>query len=106
MIGVVRHMAEKKTAKNTEAAAEQTRGRPKYREGLVISDKMDKTVVVETTRQVQHPQYGKFVRKTQRHFAHDKDNSCKIGDRVRIVESRRLSKKKRWRLQEILVKAL
>ena len=78
------------------------RGLRKIREGVVISDKMDKSVIVEVSRTVLHPTYQKYVRKRTRFMAHDETNACKVGDRVRIVESRPLSRRKRWRIQEKL----
>jgi len=78
------------------------RGLRKTREGVVIADKMDKSVIVEVSRTVLHPLYQKYVRKRTRFMAHDETNECKIGDRVRIVESRPLSRRKRWRIQEKL----
>jgi len=77
----------------------------KTQEGRVVSDKMDKTVVVAVTRQIQHPTYGKYVRRTKKYMAHDQDNQCGIGDVVRIVETRPLSRHKRWQVQEIISKA-
>ena len=77
----------------------------KTRIGVVSSNKMDKTVVVAVERKVQHPIYGKFLKKTTRFHAHDEKNECAIGDVVRIMESRPLSKTKRWRLVEIVEKA-
>jgi small subunit ribosomal protein S17 len=77
----------------------------KTRIGVVSSNKMDKTVVVAVERKVQHPIYGKFLKKTTRFHAHDEKNECNIGDTVRIMESRPLSKTKRWRLVEIVEKA-
>jgi small subunit ribosomal protein S17 len=77
----------------------------KMRQGLVVSDKMDKTVVVAIERRVPHPVYGKMVTKTTRLKAHDEANSAKVGDTVRIVETRPLSKDKRWRLLEIVERA-
>jgi len=74
----------------------------KERVGLVVSDKMQKTVVVAIENRAPHPKYGKIVVKTQRYKVHDEDNQCKIGDRVRIEETRPLSKTKRWTLKEIL----
>jgi len=79
--------------------------RRKVREGLVRSAGMDKTVVVEVTSRSRHPQYSKTVQKTSRLFVHDEDNTLNPGDRVRIVETRPLSKKKRWRLLEIMERA-
>lgn len=77
----------------------------KMRQGLVVSDKMDKTVVVAIERRVPHPVYGKMVTRTKRLKAHDEANSAKVGDTVRIVETRPLSKDKRWRLLEIVERA-
>ena len=77
----------------------------KVRQGTVVSDKMDKTVVVAIERRVPHPVYGKMVTKTKRLKAHDEANSAKVGDTVRIVETRPLSKDKRWRLLEIVERA-
>ena len=77
----------------------------KTRTGVVSSNKMDKTVVVAVERKVQHPIYGKFLKKTTKFHAHDEKNECNIGDVVRIMESRPLSKTKRWRLVEIVEKA-
>jgi small subunit ribosomal protein S17 len=71
-------------------------------EGVVVSDRMDKTVVVESSRLVKHPVYKKLIKRRARHKAHDEKNQCKIGDKVRIVESRPLSKYKRWRVREIV----
>ena len=71
-------------------------------EGLVVSDKMEKTVVVESSRLVKHPVYKKLVKRRARYKAHDEKNQCKIGDKVLIVETRPLSKDKRWRVQEII----
>jgi small subunit ribosomal protein S17 len=77
----------------------------KVREGLVVSDKMDKTVVVEVEDRVQHPLYGKTIRRTSKLKAHDEQNSCGQGDRVLLMETRPLSATKRWRVVEILEKA-
>lgn len=77
----------------------------KVRVGKVISDKMDKSIVVAVDRRVKHPIYGKFVQKTSRFMAHDENNDCGLGDTVRIMETRPLSKRKRWRLVEIIEKA-
>ena len=81
------------------------RNRRKVREGLVVSDKMDKTVVVVVEDRVKHPLYGKVLRRTSRLKAHDEGNSCGIGDRVSIMETRPLSATKRWRVVEILERA-
>ena len=77
----------------------------KVREGLVVSDKMDKTIVVAVEDRVKHALYGKVLRKTSRLKAHDEQNQCGIGDRVLIMETRPLSATKRWRLVEVLEKA-
>jgi len=77
----------------------------KSRTGLVVRDKMDKTVVVAIERRVPHPIYGKMITRTKRLKAHDEENSAKVGDTVRIVETRPLSKDKRWRLVEIVDRA-
>ena len=77
----------------------------KTRVGLVTSDKMDKTIVVSVTDNVKHPLYGKIVKRTYKLKAHDEENQCRIGDRVRVMETRPLSKNKRWRLVEIVEKA-
>ncbi|BCJ60169.1 30S ribosomal protein S17 [Micromonospora endophytica] len=82
-----------------------TRGRRKVREGLVVSDKMDKTVVVEVEDRVKHALYGKIMRRTSKLKVHDEQNAAGIGDRVLIMETRPLSATKRWRLVEILEKA-
>lgn len=84
--------------------AEQ-RGIRKTRVGVVVSDKMDKTVVVEIRTRVKHPLYGKIMNRTEKFKAHDEENSCGVGDTVRIMETRPLSKDKRWRLVEIVEKA-
>ena len=76
--------------------------RRKVQVGLVVSDKMDKTVVVQVENRIAHPKYGKIVVKTKKYKAHDEDNQCKQGDRVRIAETRPLSKTKRWEVAEIL----
>jgi small subunit ribosomal protein S17 len=81
------------------------RGRRKVRDGYVISDKMDKTIVVAIEDRVKHRLYGKIVRQTSRLKAHDEENSATVGDRVRVMETRPLSATKRWRLVEILEKA-
>ena len=77
----------------------------KTRGGLVTSDKMDKTIVVSIVDNVKHPLYGKIVKRTYKLKAHDENNECKVGDRVRVMETRPLSKDKRWRLVEIIEKA-
>ena len=87
------------------AAAPTTRGRRKVREGYVVSDKMEKTVVVEVEDRVKHALYGKVIRRTSKLKAHDEQNACGIGDRVLLMETRPLSVTKRWRVVEILEKA-
>lgn len=77
----------------------------KTRIGLVVSNKMDKSIVVSVERKVKHPIYGKFVKKTAKFMAHDETNSCGIGDTVTIMETRPLSKNKNWRLIQIVEKA-
>jgi small subunit ribosomal protein S17 len=77
----------------------------KVRIGKVVSDKMDKTIVVAVVDNVKHPMYGKIVKRTYKLKAHDENNECNIGDRVKVMETRPLSKDKRWRLVEIVEKA-
>jgi small subunit ribosomal protein S17 len=77
----------------------------KERIGVVVSNKMDKSIVVAVKRKVKHPIYGKFINKTKKLMAHDEENTCKIGDKVRISETRPLSKDKTWRLVEIIERA-
>ena len=89
----------------TGTAAATSRGYRKTREGLVVSDKMDKTVVVEVEDRVKHPKYGKVIRRTKRYKAHDAENACGVGDRVVLMETRPLSATKRWRVSRILEKA-
>ena len=89
--------------KDVERSTE--RGARKVREGLVVSDKMDKTIVVEVEDRVKHPLYGKVMTKTSRVKAHDETNDAGTGDRVRVMETRPLSATKRWRLLEIVEKA-
>jgi len=77
----------------------------KERTGVIVSNKMDKSIVVQVTRNVKHPVYGKFVKKSTKFIAHDEKNDCNIGDTVRIMETRPLSKNKCWRLVEIVERA-
>jgi small subunit ribosomal protein S17 len=77
----------------------------KERVGLIVSNKMDKSIVVQVTRNVKHPIYGKFVKKSTKFVAHDEKNECNIGDTVRIMETRPISKNKCWRLVEIVERA-
>ncbi len=96
-------MAETET---TETGAEvDARNFRKVRVGLVVSDKMDKTVVVEVQDRVKHRLYGKVIRRTTKYKAHDESNACGVGDRVLLMETRPLSATKRWRIGEILEKA-
>ena len=89
----------------SEATQSAERNLRKTRTGVVRSNKMDKTITVAVERRVKHPIYGKFVKKTTSFHAHDEKNECTIGDIVRIMETRPLSKTKRWRLVEIVEKA-
>ena len=81
------------------------RGNRRLIDGVVVSNKMDKTVVVRVERLVQDPMYKKYVRRYSRFMVHDEENACGVGDRVRIIEHRPLSKRKRWKVQSMLVKA-
>ena len=94
-------MAEE-TETPTEAEARRNR---KTREGLVVSDKMDKTAVVTVVERVRHAKYGKFMMRTKRLYAHDESNAVKVGDTVRVMETRPMSKTKRWRVVEVLERA-
>lgn len=76
----------------------------KERIGVVVSNKMDKSITVDVKRKMKHPKYGKFVNKSKRFIAHDEQNTCDIGDTVKIMETRPLSKNKKWRLVEIIEK--
>ncbi len=89
---------------NTEQPADHRNAR-KMREGVVVSDKMQKTVVVSVERRVPHPIYGKMITRSKKFKAHDEENSAKTGDRVRIMETRPMSKDKRWRVVEIVERA-
>ena len=91
--------------KSGAAAGKQERGFRKTREGLVVSDKMDKTVVVAVEDRVKHALYGKVIRRTSKVKAHDEQNAAGVGDRVLLMETRPLSATKRWRIVEILEKA-
>ncbi|WP_324649569.1 30S ribosomal protein S17 [Georgenia sp. H159] len=90
---------------NTEEITTEVRGNRKVRRGYVVSDKMDKTVVVEVEDRVKHPLYGKVIRRTSKVKAHDEANAAGVGDLVRIMETRPLSATKRWRLLDIVEKA-
>jgi small subunit ribosomal protein S17 len=83
----------------------ENRNLRKERTGIVISNKMDKSIIVLVDRKVKHPIYGKFINKSKKFMAHDEQNSCNIGDFVRIMETRHLSKNKSWRLVEIIERA-
>jgi small subunit ribosomal protein S17 len=85
--------------------SDSARTRRKVREGIVVSDKMDKTVVVVVEERIKHPLYGKVMRRTSRLKAHDENNACGAGDRVSIMETRPLSATKRWRVVEIVERA-
>lgn len=87
------------------SAAATNRGRRQTKVGVVTSAKMAKTIVVEVTRKVQHPAYGRVIRKSKRLYAHDEQGEARPGDTVRIAETRPLSRLKRWRLAEVLVRA-
>ncbi|MDR1757861.1 MAG: 30S ribosomal protein S17 [Bacteroidales bacterium] len=84
---------------------ELQRNNRKVREGLVVSNKMEKSIVVNVERRLKHPMYGKFLKRTTKLMAHDEKNECNIGDKVRIMETRPLSKNKCWRLVEIIERA-
>jgi small subunit ribosomal protein S17 len=84
----------------------KTRGIKRQVNGIIVSNKMDKTVVVQVERLVKHPLYKKYIRRRNKFVAHDVENTCQIGDRVEITESRPLSKTKRWRVSRILQKAV
>ncbi len=88
-----------------EIGADDKRNNRKIREGLVVSNKMDKTAVVAVVERVRHPKYGKFMMRTKKLYAHDETNDANIGDKVRVMETRPLSKNKRWRLVEIMERA-
>jgi small subunit ribosomal protein S17 len=93
------------TTEATEGTESESRGYRKVREGYVVSDKMDKTVVVAVEDRVKHPKYGKVMRRTKKYKAHDEKNACGVGDRVLLMETRPTSATKRWRVAEILEKA-
>jgi small subunit ribosomal protein S17 len=89
---------------NTETVKEERNAR-KVREGVVVSNKMDKTAVVAVIERVRHPKYGKFMMRTKKLYAHDETNDVNVGDKVRLMETRPLSKNKRWRVTEVLERA-
>ena len=88
----------------TEATTEERNAR-KVREGVVVSNKMDKTAVIAVVERVRHPKYAKFVLRTKKLYAHDETNDVNVGDKVRVMETRPLSKNKRWRVVEVLERA-
>ena len=90
------------TSKTSEATAVETRSLRKTRVGEVISDKMDKTIVVKTVTRVPHPLFGKIIKQVKKFHVHDENNEAKVGDRVSIMETRPLSRLKRWRLVEVI----
>jgi small subunit ribosomal protein S17 len=92
-------------AETNEQSVEKSRGLPKQMQGIVASDKMDKTVVVQVVTQMKHPQYGKYVQRTKKYYAHDEKNDAKIGDTVLITETRPLSKLKRYRVTNVVARA-
>ena len=89
----------------SETTQSEQRAPRKVREGIVSSNKMDRTVVIEVIERVRHPKYNKFVMRTKKLYAHDEANDANVGDRVRVMETRPLSKTKRWRVVEILERA-
>lgn len=91
-------------AKVQVPAAAENAGGQREREGVVISNKMQKTIIVQVTRVMSHPQFKKVIRRNVKYAAHDEKNTAKIGDKVRIIETRPMSKTKRWRLLEVLAK--
>ena len=84
----------------------ESRGRRKVRRGIVVSDKMQKTITVKVERQILHPMYKKFIKRSKTFFAHDEENTARVGDFVQIVETRPLSKNKRWRLDSIITRSV
>jgi small subunit ribosomal protein S17 len=88
-----------------DGTADGRENRRKVREGLVVSTKMDKTAVVAVIERVRHPRYAKTVQRTKRFYAHDDNNDSRVGDRVRLAETRPMSKLKRWRIVEVLERA-
>ena len=88
-----------------EATNTEERNARKVREGLVVSNKMNQTAVIAVVERVRHPKYAKFVQRTKKLYAHDEANDAQVGDRVRVMETRPMSKLKRWRIVEILERA-
>lgn len=95
----------KKKVLNNQPMAQTERAQRRQRTGRVVSDRMDKTITVAVDRQIKHPIYGKFITKTTKYMAHDETNDANIGDTVQIMSTRPLSKRKTWRLVEILERA-
>jgi len=93
------------TTEAADAATEEARAARKVREGVVVSNKMDKTAIVAVIERVRHPKYNKFVLQTKRLYAHDEANDVNVGDKVRVMETRPLSKSKRWRVTDVLERA-
>ena len=98
-------MSEEVVTNTAEDTADAVRKNRKTREGLVVSDKMDKTAVVAVIERVRHPKYGKFMMRTKKLYAHDETNDANTGDKVRVMETRPLSKNKRWRVVEVMERA-
>ena len=84
---------------------DKIRNKRKTKQGIVISDKMNKTIVVTSVRRIKHPLYGKLIKRTTKIHAHDEENACSIGDKVKIAETRPISKTKAWKLVEVIEKA-
>jgi len=93
------------TETSASAVVADARNARKVREGVVVSNKMNKTIVISIVERVRHPKYAKFVSRTKKLYAHDETNDAQVGDRVRVMETRPLSKQKRWRLIEVLERA-
>ena len=97
--------AKQETGEESPNPESTNRGLKKTREGIVVQNKMDKSVVVSVMSYKKHAQYGKYIRRTKKYMAHDETNTCGVGDRVLIVESRPLSKRKRWRVRSVVQRA-
>jgi small subunit ribosomal protein S17 len=93
------------TETSASAVVADARNARKVREGILVSNKMNKTIVISIVERVRHPKYAKFVSRTKKLYAHDETNDAQIGDRVRVMETRPMSKQKRWRLVEVLERA-
>lgn len=100
----VKKAAKPEALKVQAPVAAENAGGQREREGVVISNKMQKTIIVQVTRVMSHPQFKKVIRRNVKYAAHDEQNTAKIGDKVRIIETRPMSKTKRWRLLEVLAK--